>query len=185
MDYYKPGLLIPVIGYEVYHPQNKSKLDLNHCKDILVKLNIPVSIDEDKEFKHDPNNEYYKDECYAYTTENGTDILLNDRQSEYESNNLSLCENKCKYIGYDKDNKKAKCECETKIEIDLITNITDKENLLANNFSSDSSSSNVIAMKCVKTLFTKEGLITNIGNYVLIITIIYFTIALIVYYNCG
>ena len=29
---------------------------------------------------------------------------------------MSLCENNCTYIGYDKDNKKAKCECKTKIE---------------------------------------------------------------------
>ena len=89
IDYYEDGLFIPIIGYEVYHPENKTQLDLNYCKDILIKLNIPASIDESKEFKHDPNSDYYNDGCYAYTTENGTDILIEDRRNEYIDNNLS------------------------------------------------------------------------------------------------
>jgi hypothetical protein len=44
IDYYQPGSLVPIIGYEVYHPLNKSKLDLNYCKDANVNFNIPVSI---------------------------------------------------------------------------------------------------------------------------------------------
>ena len=82
IDYYKPGLLIPVIGYEIYHPLDKYQLDLNYYKDILVKLNIPVSIDENNLFKYDPNSEYYTDECDIYTTEKGTNILLDDRKNE-------------------------------------------------------------------------------------------------------
>ena len=39
-------------------------------------MNIPVSIDENNLFKYDPNSAYYRDNCYAYTTENGTDIIL-------------------------------------------------------------------------------------------------------------
>ena len=82
IDYFMPGLLIPVIGYEVYHPIDKYQLNLTYCKDITIKLNIPVSINESNIFKHDPNSEYYNDECNIYTTDNGTDILLNDRQNE-------------------------------------------------------------------------------------------------------
>ena len=55
---------------------NKSKLDLTYCKDELIKLNIPVSIDEKNLFKYDPNSGYYTDNCFSYTSENGTDILL-------------------------------------------------------------------------------------------------------------
>ena len=105
-----PGLSIPVIGYEVYHPDSKLKLDLNHCKDSLIDFDIPVSIDENNLFKYDPNSEYYVDECYPYTIENGTDILLNDRKEEFVDNNLSLCENKCEYNGYEEETKKASCK---------------------------------------------------------------------------
>ena len=40
-------------------------------------------------------------------------------------------------------------------------------------------------MKCTHTLFTKEGLITNIGNYLLIFSIIFFTISAFIFYKCG
>ena len=185
IDYYEPGLLIPVIGYEVFDPINKSQLDLNYCKDILVKLNIPVSINENKEFKHDPNSDYYNDECYAYTTENGTDILLEDRKNEYINNNLSLCEYNCTYKGYNKDTKKALCECESKIKIALISEIMNNKNILSNNFSNDNAISNIISTKCTKTLFTKDGLIENIGNYILVFTFLFFMISAIIFYKCG
>ena len=45
----------------------------------------------------------------AYTTENGTDILINDSQIEYNSNNLSICENNCKFTEYEKGTKKSIC----------------------------------------------------------------------------
>ncbi len=185
IDYYKEGLLIPVIGYEIYNPINKSLLNLSYCEDILIKLNIPVSINENNVFKHDPNSEYYTDECFAYTTEKGTDILLDDRKSEYVDNNYSLCESNCNFSGYNEDTKKAICECETKKKIGLISDIINNENVLSNDFSGDNSASNVITMKCAHTLFTKEGLITNIGNYLLVFTFLFFLVSAIIFYKCG
>ena len=114
IDYYQPGSLIPIIGYELFHPRTKERLNLSYCKEEIINFNIPVSIDENNVFKYDPNNEYYKDECYPYTTENDTDIIINDRQKEFNDNNLSLCENNCTYNGYDNNTKKAKCECKVK-----------------------------------------------------------------------
>ena len=100
IDYKPPDLLIPIIGYEIYELINKTKLNLDECKDI--KLDIPVSINEDELFKYDPNSDFYNDDCFSYTTNNGTDIILNDRKQEYIDKNLSLCENNCEYIGYSK-----------------------------------------------------------------------------------
>ena len=187
IDYYSPGLLIPIIGYEIFHPENKSKLDLNYCKDILIELNIPVTIDEENLFKYDPNSEYYKDECIPSTSENGTDIILNDRQNEYNTNNLSLCQNNCTFSGYDTETKKAICDCEIKTKINLISEIIDDKNILsANNFTSnDDSSSNVITMKCIYTLFTKKGLKNNIGSYILILNIAIFLVSSILFYKVG
>ena len=186
VDYYMEGLLIPVIGYEVYHPTNKSQLDLNYCKDNYVKLKIPVSINEDNLFKHDPNSDYYNDECNTYTTENGTDILINDRQNEYIYNNLSLCENNCSFNGYEKNTKKASCECETKPAIGLISDIIKNEDILSNNFNStDDTSLNIVTMKCISTLFSKEGLLTNIASYILLFSFTFFSISLVIFYKCG
>ena len=186
IDYYMSGILIPVIGYEVYHPINKSQLDLNFCNDSRVKMNISVSINEDNLFKHDPHSNYYNDECNAYTTENGTDILINDRQKEFIDNNLSLCENNCSFIGYDRNTKKALCECDIKPEIGLISNIIKNEYVLANDFNTtDDTNSNIAAMKCVHTLFSKEGLLSNIGNYLLLFSLIFFAGSAIIFYKCG
>ena len=188
IDYYSPGLLIPIISYEIFDPLNKTKLDLNYCKDILVELNIPVSIDEDSLFKYDPNSEYYTDECVPSTSENGTDILVNDRQNEYVNNNLSLCQNNCTFTGYEQDTKKALCDCEVKTKINLISEIIDDKNKLSNDFNltnTNSYSSNIVTMKCVYTLFTKEGLIGNIGCYIFAFIIVIFLVSSILFYKIG
>ena len=188
VDYYISNTSIPIIGYEIYHPLNKSKLDMNYCEDILLKLNIPVSIDEDNLFKYEPKNEYYTDNCYSYTTENGTDIVLSDRKKEFSNNNLSLCEKNCDYIGYSKEIKNTYCNCGAKNQIDLIENIIDNPNNLMSDFSPEeknSYSSSVITMKCTKTLFTKNGLLYNISSYIIIFIFTFFLISIILFMKCG
>ena len=121
-----------MIGYEIYYLINKSLLNLSYCEDILIKLNITVSINENNIFKHDPNSEYYTEECFAYTTEKGTDILLDDRKTKCVDNNYSLCESNCNFSGYNEDTKKAIFECKIKTKIGLISDILNNENVLSN-----------------------------------------------------
>ena len=185
-DYFVPGIEIPIIGYDIFHPLNKSKLNLEYCKKSIINFNIPVSIDEDKLFKYDPKSEYYTDECYSYTTDNGTDILLNDRHEEYNNDNLSLCENNCSFLEYDKETKKVKCNCEIKTKEYTLPDIINEENILSSyDFKSNSSSLNVFTMKCVYTLFSKDGLSKNIGNYIMLVIVITFIILLILFYKVG
>ena len=40
-------------------------------------------------------------------------------------------------------------------------------------------------MKCYKTLFTKEGLISNVGSYILLFTIFLFLLSVIIFIKCG
>ena len=184
IDYYQSDSSIPINGYEVFHPINKTKLNLSFCRDEFIHFNIPVSIDENKLFKYDPDNDYYKDECYPYTTDNDTDILIKDRKNEFIENNMSLCEKNCTYIGYDIDTKKAKCKCMFKnkdLIISELVNQTDFSYIFANK----EESSNIITMKCVQTLFTKEGLLENIGSYILLFTILLFLISIILFCKCG
>ena len=186
IDYYIEGISIPVIGYEVYNPDTKQKLSFKSCEDILINLDIPVSIDENILFKYDPNNEYYNDECFTYTTDNGTDIILNDRKEEFINNNMSLCENNCSYIGYNEETKKASCKCEIKSTELKLSQIFDEDNILSNNFTDDDNSiSNIITMKCASTLFSKNGLLTNIANYIFIFFTIIFIILFILYFKVG
>ena len=183
VDYFRQDLLIPIIGYEVFHPENKTQLDLNYCKNNNINVSIPVEIDEDNLFKYDPNSDYYKDQCNPYTTKNGTDILINDRQNEFNENKMSLCENNCELNEY--DNKKVVCECEIKVKQIKISEIENKADLVYHNFTSLDESSNMVTMKCYYTLFTKEGLKYNIGHYILLILILLFLTSSILFYKCG
>ena len=185
IDYFQPESLIPIIGYEIFHPETKEKLSLKYCEDELVKYNIPVDINEDNLFMYDPKNEYYQDQCIPSTTNNGTDILLNDRQNEYNSNNMSLCESNCTLNGYDTKTKKATCECGIRTKQLVISELMNQTNLLSYNFDNNKKSSNMITMKCYYTLFTKNGLLKNIGSYILLFTILLFMVSSILFYKCG
>ena len=183
-------IILLIVGYEIYHPITKIKLNLSYCEHILVRLNIPVSIDESKLFKYDPNSDFYNDNCFSYTTENGTDIILNDRKKEFNDNNLSLCQKNCNYTGYVKENKQSYCDCFVKNKIDLISDIIKDEDKLSYSFdsnksSSSSSFSNIITIKCTKALFSKDGLKNNISSYILIIFITQFLLSIILFMKCG
>ena len=39
IDYYQPNSLIPIIGYEIFHPVTKEQLNLTICKDTIVNFN--------------------------------------------------------------------------------------------------------------------------------------------------
>ena len=169
----------------MFHPVTNEKLNITFCKDELINFNIPVSIDENNLFKYDPNSDYYTKECDPQTSENGTDILLNDRRYEFNSNNLSLCENSCEFTGYEKETKKAICECEIKYQQILVSEIVNDNGIFYNNFSSNNDSSKTFAMKCYYTVFSKDGLVKNIGSYIFIFIVALFISTGIFYWKCG
>ena len=188
IDYYKNDSLIPIIGYEVFHPINNSKLDLKYCEEegYLAINKYPVSTDEDSLFEYNPNSEYYLDECYPYTTKNGTDILLEDRQEEYNKNNKSICENNCAFKEYLTDDKKSICICGIKYKQIKISEINKNKNLFSNIFPNDNSSPSTFStMRCYKTLFSLKGIYKNIAFYLILIIYIFTNISLIIFYKIG
>ena len=74
------------------------------------------------------------------------------------------------------------CIKQKQIRISEIINQTD---ILYFNFTNIDDSSSMNSIKCYYTLFTKEGIITNIANYILLFTIILFLISSILFYKCG
>ena len=183
VDYYEEGSLTPIILYEMYHPMTKEKLDLNFCENIKISISIPASINEDELFKYNSSSEFYSDICFAYTSDNGTDVPLNDRQNEFIENNLTLCQNDCKYSYYDNKTKKAICECDTKTTFPLLSEIKiDKDNL-RKNFIDIKNLININIIKCYKQLFTREGIINNIGSYIILAIIILFFLSLTIYFT--
>jgi len=167
MDIYREGSSIPIIEYEVYDSKTKKLLNLSICNDAKIQILVPVIIDEKNINKYNSSDEYYNDICYTYTTDSGTDKILTDRKNEFIINNMSLCETKCEYDGYELDSKKAKCECEVKIKIPLMSEITINKNVLMNKLDIKNSL-NVKILICYKLLFSKSGIKDNIGNYSLL-----------------
>ena len=181
IDFFVEGLLMPIVEYEIYHPYTLEKLELSICNEEKIQISVPVTINEEYLFKHEPNSIYYNDKCYPSTSENDTDIILSDRKNEFINNNLTLCENNCEFSGYNNETKQAICECEIKNEIDLSSNMEIDKDKLLSYFSDIKSLINIDVMKCYKLLFTKEGIIKNIGSYVLLFTIFVFFVSLIIF----
>ena len=188
IEYYQKDSLIPIIAYEIYHPYNKTKLNLQYCNNTKITFNIPVSIDENELFKYEPNSDYYTDDCFAYSTEKGTDIIIKDRKQEFIDKKLYLCENNCNYTGYDKINKQSICICNINDKMELISEIINNPDKLSNIPKSvwvKYIYYNINTIKCFKNLFSKNGLKRNISSYILIFFIIQFIISTILFFKSG
>ena len=172
IDYYIPGFLIPIVEYEVYHPQTKILLDLDICQNENIIISMPISIDEEQINKHNPTSDIYNDKCYPYTSVNNTDVILNDRKNEYNKNNLSICEKNCTFSEYNSETKKVSCECKPKTKIEQLKNIDINKDKLLHKFTDFDSLLNFDIIFCTNILFSFKGLISNIGSYTLICIVI-------------
>ena len=183
VDYFIEGLYIPIIEYEIYNPYILEKLDLDDCINVDINISIPVSIDENELFKYNSSSEYYNDRCFSFKTNSGTDIILNDRKNEYNQNNMSLCEENCEYNGYNLTSKNVLCKCNIKKNTHNLLNINYNSDKLINKILDFKSNSNIEVVKCYRNLFTKEGILNNIGNYFVISIIIIFIISTILFWK--
>ena len=181
-DYYIDGLYIPIVDYELFNPENYTKLDLNFClnENINIDIYFPANFINDKNnlFKYDPLSDYYNDNCFPYKTEFGTDIIILDRKKEFNDNYMSLCEKDCKFKEYNNNIKKSKCECKIKNDSALLTNIyMDKEKLIYK-INDEEKTKNSNILKCYNILFSNEGLEANIPSYIIIVLFTLFTFQL-------
>ena len=131
VEYRSDEFRIPIVEYNLYGNSGSKKLSLNPCSNIKLIYYIPLNISDFERDKYDPQSDYYNDECNAFTTEYKTDILLRDRQIEFNKNNLSLCEEMCTFIEYMEDKKIIKCECDIKKKFNSFMNVNvNKYNIL-------------------------------------------------------
>ena len=188
LDVNEEGMNIPKIEYEVYYPFNNSfyhftKLNLSICEGKKIEISIPVSIREDIE-KYNINSDYYNDICSLANSENGIDKTLLERRKEFINNNMTLCEENCKLIEYNYDNKKAGCSCDVKTKISSVENVKFDKKKLFDNFIKIKNFINIKVVKCYKKVFTMKNIKNNIGFFIIIsIFILYFITLLIFRYK--
>ena len=114
IDVVQEGMKIPKVEYDVYSKINGSnlvKLNLSYCSNSKVDISVPTIITESID-KLNSSSGYYNDICYTTTSESGTDIILNDRKTEFVEGNKTVCQDNCLFSQYDENIKKAKCSCD-------------------------------------------------------------------------
>ena len=173
-----------------------AKLELDCCKDINITVNSPVSLDsrtislynslnESGYNFFDSNDPYYNDICSIYTTQNGTDIALFDRQKELIdfNNNVSMCQSGCTLDSYNATVQKSKCNCKvqnnsTKLDFSKFT--FDRKEIMTT-FLVVIKYSNFMVLKCYKKAFDFSSLFMNVGRIIMTIIILLYLILLFIY----
>ncbi len=175
--------IIPLIDFELFNPLTKELLDLNVCRNTNINISIFISksINEDILFKYDPNHCYYNDICCQLKIEDEIDISLYDRINLFNTN-YSFCPKNCIYNGYESERKKIICNCEIKERI-LITEI--KKDEISYKLPNRKRSTNFHILKCYKLVFSAKELMKNIGNYLVLLIIIFNIVSAIYIYFRG
>ena len=172
---------IPKLEYEVYYPlyniNNLTKLDLNLCKDSKIEISIAVSINDSLD-KYNPKSSYYNDICSKATSESGTDIPLKDRMNEFVENNMTLCEENCDLIDYDKIREKAKCSCDIKSSISSYDDIKFNKNDFFKSFTDINNILNIKIVECYNIILKIKDLINNYGFIIISSAIIIYFLLL-------
>ena len=117
------------VQYQVYNPYDLTPLKLDICKEEKIIISAPVKLDESVSTLYDSlkesgynlfneSDKFYTDICSSYTSEYGTDMILEDRKDEIllKKANVSLCQENCKLLNYSSSTNKAQCECSPQIE---------------------------------------------------------------------
>ena len=177
LDVYNQGMKIPKLEYEIYYQSlggNLTQLNLSICEHMKVDILSPVILNGSID-KYNSSSDYYNDICHKTTLESGTDISLKDRKNEFVNNNMTVCEENCKFIDYDYINSKAKCRCEIKISLPLLDNITFDKNRLYDNFKDFKNIANLNLLKCYKQILTIHNLKKNYGFIIFFIHYYFFS----------
>ena len=162
IDYFIDDFFIPITEYIIYHPESLIQLDLNYCKDVLNNIYIPVSINEENLYKHDPNSEYYKDKCSRNTLECEANDTINEKKNEFNQNFLSLCEANCNYKGYNNYTKKVLCECKIKNHFSFLSELLNKKDELLYHFNLSDNESDYSLEDCdTQKFFSNECIFNN------------------------
>ena len=137
------------------------------------------------------SSDFYNEKCTPSNI-NNSDIIISDRIKEIYPLNVLICPNNCFLDNVDIENKRVNCICNISninisyesnnnksIENDNIMNL-DKDELVKS--FTDLNMINIDVLKCNKLLFKLEGLLYNIGSYIIIFIFIIYLINIIIFY---
>jgi hypothetical protein len=105
----------------------------------------------------DTESPFYNDVCSPFTNENGNDVLLEERKSDYFNENLNLCEQGCTFIGYNVNAKMYTCRCPIKTKVGTLDNTDDYETItkeIPESYYKKHKHSNIEVFKCSSQVFS-------------------------------
>ena len=179
--------------FELYHPDTKDKLNMSYCDDVEIKLHVPTQLEnntidlydsllESGYNLFDSEDPFYNDACSLYTSPNGTDMILTDRQNIIysQSGNISLCQSGCEFNSYNKTQKTVQCDCNIKSVSVESSSEKEKENF-KDSFVSTLLNSNFMILKCIKLVFSSEHFFNNKGRIVMTIVGLFFVGMIVIF----
>ena len=175
----------------------REELDLNYCKNenAQVEVSYPLNVLNQTitELAYnlslqginifDNNDSFYNDICQAFTAQNEKDVTLEDRRLEFYPN-FTMCENNCSFLGVNFTTNYSICLCDPKTEI-IPENREGENNDFEFSFKNALPKTNLLVVKCAKTLFTLEMLYKNYGFYIQLILVISISILLFFFFFKG
>ena len=184
IDINQDGMKAKKIEYNVYSRlsgKNLEKLNLTICKNTKISINIPIEINDNVD-KFNTSSGYFNDICYSTTSDDGTDISLQDRKNEYIYGDNIICQDGCEFSAYNSKINKAKCECNAK-ESDLsFADMIINKTKLFDNLKDIRNLMNLKILLCYKKLFLSFSNILNVGCLIIICIIIFHIICIFVFY---
>ena len=184
------------IQYQIFNPITYDQMNLSICENTKITLKLPIEVSEEvldliqniKDQGYNPfdlNDKFYREICTPYNSENGTDVLLDDREEYIYSTiaNETSCPSGCEMSSYSLDAKYITCECNVNdtgiVPIDL--KHISGQNILYS-FLSTLKNSNYKVMRCYNLVFNFKIFCHNYGS---IITLIFFIVyVLFMIYYC-
>ena len=172
------------VQYEVYAPGNHTKLDLSVCDKTKIDILYPIELDEEtikvyNDLKgqgydlFDKNNKFYKDICTPYKSEDGTDVILADRNNDFFAKHEIICQSSCDYSSFSSQTFYVRCECDVvekeQIEAEEPKKATTKRDY--NSIVDILKYSNYKVLYCYKLVFRGVTFYKNLGS---IFTMLYF-----------
>ena len=180
LDIKNSSLNATYVQYEIFNPHNFTKVSLEICKNITIKIKVPVPLEEsqlslisnlqNQGFNaFDINDSFYNDICSTYTAQNGADMVLSLRKTLiYDSvKEIYLCQEECEFESFDSEKSTAECNCLIQ-ETETVTDeskISFSKKEFFDSFYNTLYNSNFRVLKCLKLIFSFNGFKENYGCY--------------------
>jgi len=183
IDIYQEGIKTLKVEYDVYAKlfgNNLINLNLAVCGKSKITIYIPIAINDNID-KYNSSSGYYNDICYTTTSDDGTDIVLTDRQKEFINKDKVICQEECDFSDYDYDILVAKCSCNVKESSESFADMKIDKNKLLENFKNIKNIINFEFLKCYNKLFNKKVILNNIGCFILLTIILFHILTIVIF----